>query len=91
MPTDTDLRRFTMAELAGCNGQDGAPTYIAYDGTVYDVSSSRLWRNGVHQKIHESGVELGGCLKRAPHTDELLKRFKVVGVLIDGERLDECR
>jgi predicted heme/steroid binding protein len=86
-----DLRRFTMAELAECHGRDGTPAYFGYEGKVYDAGSSRLWRNGVHQKLHESGCDLSGCLRRAPHTDELLRRLKVVGELVDGVRLDECR
>ena len=42
------MKEFDADELAGFNGENGNPTYIAYDGKVYDVSESKLWRNGQH-------------------------------------------
>lgn len=78
------MRRFTKKELGRYTGKDGAPTFIAYEGRVYDVSQSFLWRNGTHQAFHAAGADLTNSLDRAPHTADLLKRFPMVGTL-DGD------
>jgi predicted heme/steroid binding protein len=70
-----------MKELAQYNGKDGAPAFIAYNGKVYDVSSSFLWRNGKHQVLHNAGEDLTDSLEQAPHGADLLERFPVVGML----------
>jgi len=76
-----EKRRFTRKELAACHGRNGAPAYIAYDGRVYDVSGSFLWRNGRHQVLHHAGVDLTDALDQAPHGTNLLERVPVVGTL----------
>lgn len=76
------MRRFTLEDLARYNGKGGMPAYIAYKGQVYDVSSSFLWQNGRHQVLHEAGTDLTAALDQAPHGEDLLEGFPVVGVLI---------
>lgn len=76
-----EMRRFTKEELAAYNGKNGMPAYIAYDGSVYDVSASFLWRDGRHQVLHHAGVDLTDSLDQAPHGADLLERFPVVGTL----------
>jgi len=73
--------RFTKKELSRYNGKDGAPTFIACKGKVYDVSRSFLWQNGRHQVIHTAGIDLTSSLDHAPHGVDLLKRFPMVGTL----------
>ncbi|MEM1514818.1 MAG: cytochrome b5 domain-containing protein [Candidatus Bathyarchaeia archaeon] len=75
------MREFTEEELAKYDGKNGRPTYIAYDGKVYDVSTSFLWKDGRHQVIHTAGTDLTEALKQAPHSEEVLKKFPIVGVL----------
>jgi predicted heme/steroid binding protein len=77
------MRTFSREELARCNGQDGTPAYIAYDGKVYDVSHSFLWQKGRHQVRHPAGVDYTGGLAQAPHGADLLERLPVVGTLAD--------
>ena len=77
------MRTFNEKELAKYNGKNGAPAYIAYNGKVYDVSSSFLWRDGNHQVIHNAGVDLTDSLEQAPHSADLLKKFPVVGTLLN--------
>jgi predicted heme/steroid binding protein len=79
------MRQFSREDLAKYNGKDGAPAYIAYGGRVYDVSESFLWQRGRHQARHAAGMDLTGELAQAPHGAELLARFPVVGVLIEGK------
>ncbi|MFQ6099903.1 MAG: cytochrome b5 domain-containing protein [Anaerolineae bacterium] len=76
-----EMRRFTIKELAQCNGKDGASAFIAYKGRVYDVSHSFLWQNGRHQVLHIAGVDLTASLDQAPHGADVLEGFSVVGVL----------
>jgi predicted heme/steroid binding protein len=76
------LRVFTGKELSRYNGKNGTPILIAFEGKVYDVSSSFLWQNGKHQVVHASGLDLTGELSQAPHGADLLEKFQIVGVLI---------
>lgn len=73
--------RFTIAELNNFNGQGGARAYIAYQGKVYDVSSSYFWRGGKHWVRHFAGTDLTGEITSAPHDASMLDRFPVVGFL----------
>ncbi len=75
------MRKFTKKELAQYDGKGGTRTYVAYKGKVYDVSQSFLWQDGRHQVLHSAGKDLSGSLAEAPHGPELLKKFKVVGIL----------
>ena len=78
------MRIFTDEELARYNGRDNTPAFVAYNGKVYDVSSSFLWKGGRHQVTHVAGKDLTEDLSQAPHGDDLLERFPVVGTLVDG-------
>jgi len=78
------MRRFTKKELAKHNGKEGARTYVAYKGKVYDISQSFLWQDGRHQALHTAGKDLTGSLAEAPHGPELLEKFPVVGILEDS-------
>jgi len=84
---DRMMEQYTQSDLEAANGQDGAPTLIAFDGKVYDVSSSRMWRKGVHFKSHHAGQDLTAFLSAAPHGDEVFKRFEQVGVLVEEKAL----
>jgi len=75
------LKEFNPDELAGYNGENGNPVYIAYDGKVYDVSESKLWRNGLHMKRHRAGQELTSDIQAAPHEKNVLARYPQVGIL----------
>jgi predicted heme/steroid binding protein len=67
------MRTFNGKELAQYNGKSGAPAFIAYNGKVYDVSRSFLWRNGKHQVLHNAGLDLTDSFEEAPHSADLLK------------------
>jgi len=77
------MRGFTREELAQYNGRDGRPILISHRGKVYDVSESFLWQDGRHQVLHRAGVDLTGDLDKAPHGEDLLERFPVIGTLHD--------
>jgi predicted heme/steroid binding protein len=76
----TDLPYFTRNQLALRNGQDRPEIWIAYKGLIYDVSESRLWKNGKHYE-HWAGQDLTDELADAPHTAVVFERMKVIGRL----------
>jgi len=76
------MQQFTEEELRKYNGQEGAPAYIAFKGKVYDVSASKLWKNGVHFKKHLAGYDLTPEIQDAPHADEVFEQFEPIGIFI---------
>ncbi len=79
------MKEFTEEELIQFNGKNGNPAYLAYNGKVYNVSASFLWTDGNHQVLHSAGVDLTDALEQAPHGEEVLKKFPVVGILHNSE------
>lgn len=75
------MTEFTRSQLALHNGQDKETIYVAYQGLVYDVTSSRLWRNGKHYE-HWAGQDLTVELADAPHSEKVFEKFKTVGKFI---------
>lgn len=67
-------------QLALRNGVDKTEVWVAYKGFVYDVSKSKLWRNGMHYE-HWAGQDLTDELKDAPHTANVFDKFEIVGKL----------
>ncbi len=80
------MREFTLQELARFDARDGRPAYVAYNGRVYDVSESFLWRGARHQAMHRAGEDLTEAMRLAPHGPEFLEGFPIVGVIKGGER-----
>lgn len=78
---DTELDKYTRSQLALRNGQDREEVWVAYKGLIYDVTESRLWRNGKHYE-HWAGQDLTDELKDAPHTEAVFERVKAIGKLV---------
>jgi predicted heme/steroid binding protein len=74
------LPEYTKAQLALRNGQDKPEIWCAYKGLIYDVSKSKLWRNGKHYE-HWAGQDLTDELKDAPHTENVFDKFIPIGKL----------
>ena len=72
------LPKYTIQQLALRNGQDKPEIWIAFQGKIYDVSSSRLWFNGKHYE-HWAGQDLTDELKDAPHNEGVFSKFKIIG------------
>jgi predicted heme/steroid binding protein len=75
------MKVFTKEEVAQHNGKNGNPAYVIFKGKVYDVSSSFLWKDGIHQVFHSAGVDLTNALEQAPHGGDVLEKFPVVGII----------
>ncbi|WP_207535477.1 cytochrome b5 domain-containing protein [Desertivirga arenae] len=69
---------YTRSQLALRNGQDKPEIWVCYKGLIYDVSESRLWKNGKHYE-HWAGQDLTEELKDAPHSASVFSKFEVVG------------
>ena len=70
---------FDPVTLAAFDGKEGMPVYAAHGGKVYDLSGSSLWKEGKHM-THSAGGDMTGAIGRAPHGEEKLEAFTVVGV-----------
>ena len=76
---DKEKILLTLSELREFDGKSGKPAYVAFKGKIYDVSESKLWKEGKHQSLHSSGSDLTEAIANAPHAEEVLMKFPVVG------------
>lgn len=77
---------FTLDQLTQFDGKGDHRAYYAYEGLVYDVTGSPLWKAGEHFGL-QAGRDLTGEMDEAPHGIEVFVGFKVVGVLEGHEDL----
>lgn len=68
----------TPEELSEYDGSSGK-SYVDYGGLIYDVTESRLWKNGIHVRRHRAGTDLTQALTEAPHGSDRLDAFPLVG------------
>jgi predicted heme/steroid binding protein len=78
------LKKYTKKQLALHNGQDRDQIWVALHGKIYDVTASKLWRNGKHYE-HWAGQDLSPELADAPHTAAVFEKFEVIGILDDAQ------
>lgn len=74
------LKEYSRSQLALRNGQDKPEVWIAYNGIIYDVTNSLLWRNGKHYE-HWAGQDLTDELIDAPHDQQVFDKLKIIGTL----------
>lgn len=70
---------FTPEELEKYDGRNGSPVYIAYKNRVYDVTTSWHWKSGDHWHLHHAGHDLTDELDDAPHGEDHIEAYPVVG------------
>ena len=75
------MSMINLEELSAHDGKSGNAAYVAVNGKVYDISDSKMWKNGVHMGQHHAGIDLTAALGRAPHGVEVLEGFETVGEL----------
>jgi predicted heme/steroid binding protein/uncharacterized membrane protein len=78
----TGKQDLTSEELHSFDGKEGRPSFIAYKGKIYDVTTSKLWKDGSHARKHHAGIDLTDVLKTAPHAEDKVLSMAVVGRLI---------
>jgi len=71
---------FTLDELKTYNGQNGQPSYVAYNGVVYDVSNVSQWKSGKHHG-ETAGTDVTNDMSKSPHGESVLANVPVVGTL----------
>jgi len=77
--------RMTLDDLRHFDGAENRPAYFAYQGKVYDVCLSKVWKGGTHFKKHHAGDDLTDILKTAPHDDDKILKMPVVAELVPLE------
>lgn len=80
MPNNMADNIITRSQLALHNGVDREEVWVSYQGVVYDVSKSRLWKDGKHYE-HWAGQDLSNEFIDAPHDTYVFDKFHVVGRL----------
>jgi predicted heme/steroid binding protein/uncharacterized membrane protein len=83
-PMSKRKEELTPDELLQFTGGEGQPALFAYNGEVFEVTGSKLWKNGVHVGKHPAGRDLTEALKLAPHGEEKVLAMPKVGKLIAG-------
>jgi predicted heme/steroid binding protein len=76
------MKVFNRETLANFDGKDGRKAYVAYLGKVYDLTGIPESEHGDHYG-HDFGVDLTDEMDDAPHDDNLLFQYEVVGVYED--------
>lgn len=79
----------TSDELSQYDGKEGRPVYIAYNGIIYNLTSSKLWREGSHFKKHPAGADLTNILKTAPHGEEKVLKMPAIGKLLIAKEINK--
>ena len=72
----------TLDELSNFDGKEGRPAHIVYKGIIYDVTKSKLWKNGSHVMKHTAGNDLTEMLKNAPHGEDKIHAMPQEGHLL---------
>ena len=78
-----NMKKFSVDELRNFDGKGGKPAYVGYKGKVYDVSDSDQFLDGDHMG-HSAGMDLTMEMEIAPHSDDVMAKMKVVGVLAES-------
>jgi len=72
-------------EAARPDGLEGRPAHVIVEGQAYDVTASRMWKDGVHMGRHRAGDDLTAALAGAPHGPEVLERVTLLGPAAQAE------
>jgi predicted heme/steroid binding protein len=80
LATQFKTHGMTLATLATYNGKSGQPAYIAFEGTVFDVSSIANWKSGSHHGV-KAGTDITDVFASSPHSKSILKLAVVIGKL----------
>ncbi len=78
-PLARNKDKLTPIELSHFDGKEGRPAYFAYQGNIYDVSQSKIWKDGSHMKKHPAGRDLTEMLKTAPHGEDKILEMPLIG------------
>jgi len=83
------MKKLDLKSLAEFDGNAGKPVYIAYQGKVFDVSNSKMWKGGLHMNRHKAANDLTVYFQSAPHGEEVFERYPQVGILFQESLTQE--
>jgi predicted heme/steroid binding protein len=75
-----ELPFFSKSQLSLRNGQDKPEIWVAYKSFIYDMTDSKMWKNGKHYE-HWAGQDLTEELQDAPHSENVFEKFNPIGKL----------
>ncbi|WP_245879825.1 cytochrome b5 domain-containing protein [Trichococcus patagoniensis] len=78
--SQSNVKTFTLNELAQYDGKNGNDAYVAVAGIVYDVTNAAKWQNGSHYGV-QAGTDCTTAIKRSPHGTSVLEGLPIVGEL----------
>jgi predicted heme/steroid binding protein len=82
-PAEEVMLELSLDELADFNGENGQPAYVAVDGVIYDLTNSKLWKEGQHNGF-QAGADLTSAIKeKSPHGVGKLDGIPIVGKLVE--------
>ncbi len=79
-------KEMTLEQLSAFDGKEGRQALVVFKGMIYDMTNSRLWKNGAHMMKHRAGMDLTEALKNAPHGEDKVLAMPQVGMCIASER-----
>ena len=82
------MGRMTKDELHQYDGKEGNKACVGFKGKIYDLTGSKLWRNGFHLKTHHAGHDLTVAMRAAPHGPEVMERFEAVAELVEEKAVE---
>ena len=82
--SEAKQKKFVSDDLKQFDGLNGHPLYIVFKGKVYDLTSSKLWPQGKHMGMHSLSEDLTEAIKKAPHGEDNVFRFPLVGEFAEG-------
>lgn len=73
------------------DGKNGNSAYIIFENKVYDVTDSKMWKNGIHMNRHKAGEDMTDFISMAPHGADLLEKdnIKYVADLEEEETFED--
>lgn len=76
------MLKLTEKELSLYNGENGMPSYISVDGTIYDISDVPELKDENHLGV-KAGADYSEVFKKCHNGDKnILSKLKVVGTKI---------
>ncbi|MGO8806703.1 MAG: Rieske 2Fe-2S domain-containing protein [Candidatus Bathyarchaeia archaeon] len=81
--SQNNTRKISPEDLKLFDGSNGRPLYLVFKGKVYDLSTSQLWLEGKHMGMHTRTDDLAEAIKTAPHGEDNVFRFPVIGELLE--------
>lgn len=85
------MGQMTKDELHQYDGKQGNKAYVGFEGKIYDLTGSKLWKNGVHLKTHHAGHDLTVAMKAAPHGPQVMERYEAVAELVEEKAVEAAK